>query len=272
VRDKSRRPLHDLVGMMAALASVALPVGCGDPGPATTGAGEVTAARRAALAAALDVVPGDAALVAGVVVAEIRAAPDLATSLRAVARAVDARVAAGCAIDWAARTEWVLVALGDAPTVVATGDWSRGDVERCVGAVRWRDARTFVVGAGGGAPGPVVRAAAGTDRHATAWLAADERHLDALPAPAIATAQAWLVGSALTATALVTPANPAEADAITAVAEAALTRLRATPGASLLGTIQLGRRGPALEARAWLAPAAVSTALARLASPGDLVR
>jgi hypothetical protein len=254
---------------MAAIAC-ALPVGCSDAA-APVAVGDRRDAQRAALAAALGEVPGDAALIAGVVVAEVRATPDLAASLAAVARLVDARAAAGCAIDWARQAEWALVALGAAPTVIAAGDWSRVDVERCVGAVRWRDARTFVVGGGSG-DGAVKRAAAALDRRATAWLAADQRHLRALPVPAIATAHGWLAGGALTATALVTPANPAEGDAVAAVAEAALARLRATPGASLLGTVQLGRRGAALEVRAWLTPAAASAALAALASPGDLVR
>jgi hypothetical protein len=268
VREKLRRPLHERVDLSISAACWALVLGCRDRPPPDP---DTRPRLRGELAAALTAAPGDATLIAGLVIAEVRATPVLAPALAALARAVDGAVAPGCAIDWARSADWALVAIGARRVVIASGAWSRGDVERCLGPVIWRDERTFVVGDGGGAAGTVVRAAAGLDRSATGWLAAEQQHLGGGPA-AITTGRGELAGGLLMASALIEPANPAEADTVEANVRAALARVQTTPGAALLGTFQVARRGPAVELRATLAPAATSAALGVLASPGGLVR
>jgi hypothetical protein len=271
VREKLRRPLQERAGLTALVACGAFALGCGDRPPADP---DARPRLRGELAAALAAAPGDATLIAGLVIAEVRATPSLAPALAALARAVDEVVAPGCPIDWARTADWALLAVGARRAVIASGGWSRGDVERCLGPVIWRDERTFVVGDGdgnAGAAGAVARAAAGLDRVATVWLAAEQRHLGGGPA-AITTGRGELAGGLLLASALIEPANGAEADAVEAGARGAVARVQTTPGAALLGTIQVTRRGPAVELRATLGPAATSAALGALASPGGLVR
>jgi hypothetical protein len=269
VREKLRRPLQERAGLRALVACGALALGCRDRPPADP---DVRPRLRGELAAALAAAPGDATLIAGLVIAEVRATPSLAPALAALARAVDEVVAPGCTIDWARTADWALLAVGARRAVIASGGWSRGDVERCLGPVTWRDERTFVVGDGdGGAAGAVARAAAGLDRIATVWLAAEQRHLGGGPA-AITTGRGELAGGLLLASARIDPANGAEADTVEAGVRGAVARVQTTPGAALLGTIQVTRRGPAVELRATLGPAATSAALGALASPGGLVR